>query len=136
MNARQMNTLSWIGKLVAAVIMLQTLFYKFTAAAESVFIFTKLGVEPWGRIMTGIFELIAAVLILVPKTSRIGAIIATIIMTGAIASHIFILGITIMGDKGLLFCLALIVLAASLLIIRIQKLQAMNLYQPSKHIKV
>src|SRR5437868_1367625 len=65
----------WILRLLAAAIMLQTLFFKFSGAEESIYIFSKLGMEPWGRIGTGVMELIASILILIPRTTGIGAII-------------------------------------------------------------
>ena len=48
---------SWALRLIVAVILLQTLFFKFSAAKESVYIFSTLGMEPWGRIGSGVFEL-------------------------------------------------------------------------------
>ncbi len=92
--------------------MLQTLFFKFSAAPESVAIFSKLGMEPYGRIGTGIIELIAAVLILIPNKSKFGALLGFGTMTGAIASHILVLGIEVNNDGGQLFILALITLVA------------------------
>ncbi|HET8891708.1 MAG TPA: DoxX family protein [Candidatus Angelobacter sp.] len=112
---------AWLLRLVSAGILLQTLFFKFTAAPESVYIFTKVGAEPWGRIGSGVIELIAAVLILVPRTTWLGALVALGVMAGAIVSHLTLLGIEVQGDKGLLFTLALIVFfssAALLLIYR------------------
>ena len=103
----------WLLRLTAAIILLQTLFFKFTGAPESVYIFTKVGAEPWGRIGSGVIELIAAILILVPRTTWLGALIATCVMAGAIASHLTILGIAVEGDKGLLFALALVVFLSS-----------------------
>lgn len=106
MNAS--NTIFWVFKLVAATIMLQTLFFKFTAAPESVYIFSTLGVEPYGRIGTGIIELIASILLLIPRTSFIGAMLGLGTMMGAILSHIFILGIVVQNDGGKLFVLGVI----------------------------
>ncbi|MDF0705921.1 DoxX family protein [Flagellimonas okinawensis] len=97
-----------ILRIVPAVILLQTLFFKFTAAPESVYIFEKLGLEPWGRIGLGILELIIALLILVPKTTWLGALLGIGVMGGAIFSHIFKLGIVVQNDGGMLFILALI----------------------------
>lgn len=74
----------WILRILAALIMLQTLFFKFSGAEESIYIFSKLGMEPWGRIGTGVLELIASVLILFPKTTAWGALIAIGLMGGAI----------------------------------------------------
>ena len=106
---------SWICRVVAAVILLQTLFFKFTGAPESVYIFTKVGLEPWGRIGSGVVELIAAVLILWPGWSWLGAGIALGVIGGAIMSHLTVLGIVVKDDGGLLFILAVIVAACSAL---------------------
>lgn len=107
------TVIPWLLRGIAAVIMLQTLFFKFTAAPESVYIFSTLGIEPWGRIGTGILELIASVLILIPRTTAIGALMAVGIMAGAVLSHIFFLGIAVQGDGGQLFIYALLVLVSS-----------------------
>jgi len=108
---------SWICRGVAAVILLQTLFFKFTGAEESVYIFTKVGLEPFGRYASGVVELVAAVLLLFQCHAWLGALLATGMMTGAIASHLTVLGISVQNDGGLLFCLALIVLLCSLTVL-------------------
>jgi putative oxidoreductase len=100
-------------RLIAAAILLQTLFFKFTGAPESKYIFSTLGIEPWGRLFAGASELVASVLILIPATQFLGAAAALGIMLGALASHIFILGIEVQGDGGLLFALACVVTLAS-----------------------
>jgi len=110
---RPLLLVSWICRIGAAVILLQTLFFKFTAAPESVYIFTRVHAEPWGRIGSGVVELIAAVLILIPRTIWAGALLALGVMVGAIVSHLTVLGIEVMGDGGLLFALALIVFCTS-----------------------
>ena len=107
------TVLSWLLRLTAAAILLQTLFFKFTAAPESVYIFTKVGAEPWGRIGSGIVELIAAALLLTPRFNWLGSLIALGVMAGAILSHLTVLGIEVQGDRGLLFALAIIVFVAS-----------------------
>lgn len=104
---------SWLCRIVAAIILLQTLFFKFTAAPESVYIFTKVGAEPWGRIGSGIVELIAAILLLTPRFVSAGAFLALGVMAGAILSHLTVLGIEVQGDKGLLFFLAITVFVTS-----------------------
>ena len=104
----------WILRIIAAVILLQTLFFKFSGAEESIYIFSALGAEPYGRIATGIAELIAVILILIPRTTWIGALCGVLIMAGAIFSHLLVLGIQIKGDGGLLFGLAIIVFACCL----------------------
>jgi len=112
---------SWVLQLLAAVILFQTLFFKFTGAAESVYIFTKVGAEPWGRIASGIMELVAVVLLLIPATAWLGALISLAAISGAIVSHLTILGIVVQDDGGLLFALALIVFAASLGILYLRR---------------
>jgi hypothetical protein len=112
---------SWVLQLIVAGILLQTLFFKFTGAAESVYIFSRLGVEPWGRIGSGVVELIAAILLLVPATTTVGAALALAVITGAILSHLTVLGIEVQGDGGLLFGLALTVLVASALILGLRR---------------
>jgi uncharacterized membrane protein YphA (DoxX/SURF4 family) len=99
----------WVLKLLAAVIMLQTLFFKFTASEESVYIFSTLGMEPWGRIGTGVMELIASILILLPRTAGIGAVLGIGLMSGALFFHITKLGYEVKGDGGLLFIYASLV---------------------------
>ncbi|WP_421824809.1 DoxX family protein [Flagellimonas oceanensis] len=97
-------------RIVPAVILLQTLFFKFSAAPESVYIFEQLGLEPWGRIGLGVIELIIALLILIPKTTWIGALLGIGIMLGALFSHLTQLGIVVQNDGGTLFILALVTL--------------------------
>jgi uncharacterized membrane protein YphA (DoxX/SURF4 family) len=103
----------WALRLLAAVIMLQTLFFKFTAAPESVYIFSTLGLEPWGRIGIGTLELIASILILIPRTTAFGAVLALGVMGGAIFFHFTKLGIVVQGDGGQLFIYALLVFLSS-----------------------
>lgn len=111
----------WFLRIVASSILLQTLFFKFSGAEESICIFSKLGMEPYGRIGSGIIELVAATLILIPKTTWMGALLACGIMTGAILSHLFILGIAVENDGGLLFVLALIVLLSCIELINLSR---------------
>ena len=111
--SRSARAISVILRLTAAAILLQTLFFKFTGAPESVYIFRSVGAEPWGRIGSGIVELVAAVLLLVPATIPLGALLALGLMLGAIGSHLTVLGIEVMDDGGLLFVLAIVVFAAS-----------------------
>jgi uncharacterized membrane protein YphA (DoxX/SURF4 family) len=106
--------LFWAARIIAVLLLLQTLFFKFTGAPESVEIFSKLGIEPWGRIGTGVLELIAAILILVPTTVWLGSLLAVGLMAGAVFSHLTVLGIEVQGDGGQLFAYAIIVLLCSL----------------------
>jgi len=115
------SLIAWVCRITAAVILLQTLFFKFSAAPESVYIFTKVGLEPWGRIGSGVAELIAAILILVPRTTWLGAGLALGVMAGAILSHLTVLGIVVMDDGGLLFGLAIAVAACSVALLFLQR---------------
>lgn len=88
----------WIFRVLAALIMLQTLYFKFSAHPQSVHLFTILGMEPWGRIGTGVLELIASLLILYPRTTGYGAVLGLGLMSGAIFFHLTKLGIKFDGD--------------------------------------
>jgi hypothetical protein len=128
---------SWICRILAAIILLQTLFFKFTAAPESVYIFTKLGtfihthipfasiapVEVSGRIGSGIMELIAAALLLTPRFVWAGAVLAMAATGGAIVSHLTFLGIEVQGDKGILFFLAIAVFVTSAIALFLHRMQ-------------
>lgn len=111
------NVLLWICKIIAAAILLQTLYFKFTGSPEYVHVFLQVGMEPEGRFATGIAELVAAILLLIPKTSFFGALLAFFIMIGAVATHVLILGIEVEGDSGLLFAYAVIASVTSAYII-------------------
>ncbi len=117
------NITSWIAQLVVAVILLQTLFFKFTGAPESVHIFEQLGAEPWGRIGSGIAELIAGVLLLVPATAATGAVLALGIISGAIVSHLTVLGIVVQDDGGTLFILACVVFVGAAIVAFLRRRQ-------------
>jgi uncharacterized membrane protein YphA (DoxX/SURF4 family) len=117
----------WIVKLIAVVILVQTLYFKFTGAEESVYIFTTLGIEPFGRIGSGIVELIASILILIPRTTLLGALLGLGTMLGAIFSHLFILGIEVKNDGGTLFILAIITFICCSILIFSKKHKIPNL---------
>lgn len=108
---------------MAALIMLQSLFFKFSAAPESVYIFSVLGMEPWGRIGIGTLELIASVLILLPSAMATGAALAMGLMSGAIYFHLMRLGIVVQNDSGQLFAYACIVLLCSLALLYLHRAQ-------------
>jgi uncharacterized membrane protein YphA (DoxX/SURF4 family) len=107
------NFVYWGARILAAFILLQTLFFKFTASPESVYIFTKVGIEPWGRILVGILELVAGVLLIISVTAWMGATLALGLMAGAVGMHLTLLGIEVMDDGGYLFFLALTVAICS-----------------------
>ena len=106
-------SLYWSARLIAVIILVQTLFFKFSGAAESIYIFTTVGMEPWGRVGIGILELIAAAMLLFNKTAWFGAFLALGLMLGAIGMHLTKLGISVQGDGGYLFFLAVLVAVCS-----------------------
>ena len=115
-HSRTFVTTSWILRLIVAVILLQTLFFKFSAAKQSIYIFSTLGAEPWGRIASGIFELIASILLFIPSTTTVGAVMALAATGSAILFHVTCLGIALtpVGDHGELFALAVVVTVCSI----------------------
>src|SRR5688572_8317305 len=117
----KLQILSWVLQVAVAGILLQTLFFKFTGAEESVYIFSTLGAEPAGRIGSGVVELAAAVLLLIPTTVPVGAALAIGVMSGAILSHLTILGIEVKGDGGLLFALALTVWVSAAVVLFLRR---------------
>lgn len=119
--SKALSILSWLLRITAAVILAQTLFFKFTAAPESVYIFDKVGLGAPGRIGSGIAELIAAILLLIPGTVWLGAGLALAVMGGAIMSHLTVLGIVVMNDHGLLFGLAITVALCSAILLLIHR---------------
>ena len=108
-----------ILKIVISIILIQTLFFKFSGAQESVDLFTKIVGEDEAtmRIGTGILELIASILLFIPKRTWLGAILAFSIMGGAIMSHLTIIGIAHNNDSGALFFSAIIVLIFSFILL-------------------
>jgi putative oxidoreductase len=118
---KSFRIIDWILRLTAAVILAQTLWFKFTAAPESVYIFNKVGLGAPGRIGSGIAELIAAILLVIPRTAWLGAVLALGVMGGAIMSHLTILGIDVMGDHGELFGLALTVAICSAIVLFLRR---------------
>lgn len=109
-----------ISAIIAAIIFLQTLYFKFTAAPESVYIFNQLGLEPYGRIGTGVLELIISLLLIFKKTSLFGSIVGLTVISGAIMSHVLVLGVEVQNDGGLLFGLAILVFILLLINLTLQ----------------
>jgi len=118
---KTLRTIDWILRLTAAVILVQTLWFKFTAAPESVYIFDKVGLGAPGRIGSGIAELISAILLVIPRTAWLGAILALGVMGGAIMSHLTVLGIVVMDDHGDLFGLALTVALCAAIVLFVRR---------------
>jgi len=112
---------SWICRSIAAAIMLETLFFKFTGAPESVYIFTKMSLESWWRYGQGIWEFIAAILLLTPRVGWAGGILTLGAMGAAIVSHLTVLGIQIQGDHGLLFVMAIVTFCSGFVVTYIHR---------------
>lgn len=107
----------WFAQITVALIFLQTLYFKFTGSVESVWIFSMLGIEPWGRYLTGILELCAVFLLFFPVTAWYGAALALCIIIPALLFHFTTLGLVVQNDKSLLFGLALTIAFLSSLVI-------------------
>ena len=118
-QSKALKIVDWIVRIVVAVILLQTLYFKFSGAKESVYIFTTLGAEPWGRIGSGVVELIASLFLLVPRTAAFGALLVFGTACGAIFSHLTKLGLAIpaVDDHGELFGLAITIFLGSLIVL-------------------
>ncbi|MEO6316128.1 MAG: DoxX family protein [Chitinophagaceae bacterium] len=116
---------TWLLRILAAYIMLQTLYFKFTGHEQSIRLFTMLGMEPWGRIGTGIFELIASLLILDKRTTGWGAALGTGLMAGAIFFHLTKLGLKFDGDYGL-FTMAVLAFISCFILLIIYRNQLLN----------
>ncbi|MBS1687366.1 MAG: DoxX family protein [Bacteroidetes bacterium] len=127
MNAK--NIFYWLLRIVAAYILLQTLSFKFGAKPESIYIFTKVGMEPWGRIGSGIVELIASILLLVPRTTAWGALLALGTMSGAIFFHLTILGVEVMNDGGQLFFMGITVWLCCAILLIAYRRQILRLFR-------
>jgi hypothetical protein len=119
----------WIARGLAALILLQTLYFKFTASPESVYIFRTVGMEPWGRIGVGVLELTASVLILISATAWLGATLALALMAGALGMHLTWLGIEVRGDGGQLFIYALIVAVCSVYVLWTNREKIVSLFR-------
>ena len=115
------HILLWIFRILAALIMLQTLYFKFSAHPQSVHLFTILGMEPWGRIGTGVLELIASILILYLRTTGYGALLGLALMSGAIFFHLTKLGIKFDGDYGLFTYAVLAFISCAVLVLFYRK---------------
>ncbi|MDZ4868660.1 MAG: hypothetical protein SGI91_15170 [Alphaproteobacteria bacterium] len=114
MTTRSRSIALFVLSAYIAFVFVQSLFFKFTGSVESIFIFSTLrdwsGIglfEPFGRFFIGASELVASILLFIPRTRIFGAGMALGIISGAIVFHLFTpLGVEIMGDGGLLFTLA------------------------------
>ncbi|AOP36641.1 DoxX-like family protein [Leptospira tipperaryensis] len=120
-NLSKKNLILVSLRILVALIFLQTLFFKFTGAPESVAIFSKLGTEPWGRIGTGVLELFASVLLFIPGLGWSGSLLGAGLMSGAILSHLFVIGIEQENDGGFLFLLALTSAAACFVLLWLER---------------
>lgn len=121
-----------ISSILVAILFLQTLYFKFSGAPESVYIFTELGMEPYGRIGTGIIELLVAALLVIRSTSFIGAIVGLGVITGAILSHLFVLGIVVQDDGGLLFGMAVLIFVLLTISLILQKDKLIQLLKSTR----
>jgi uncharacterized membrane protein YphA (DoxX/SURF4 family) len=117
-----LTILRWL----TALILLQTLYFKFTASAESVYIFTAMDMEPWGRIGSGVAEAIIAILIMFNRTTYLAAIGGVVIMTGALYAHVAVIGYEVMGDNGMLFGMAVFVFLSCQVLLLVNRNQVID----------
>jgi uncharacterized membrane protein YphA (DoxX/SURF4 family) len=103
----------WSLRLVPAAILAIAVPAKFIGDPGTVAIFTQLGAEPTGRVATGVFELVAVVLLLVPGVTIYGALFTAGLMSGAILSHLAVLGVAPDGDPSMFVMAAVAFMAAS-----------------------
>ena len=122
-------------RIIIAVTLIQTLRFKLTAHPDSVYIFTKVGLEPIGRIGIGIIELIAGILLLINKRAWLGAAITIGVISGAVIMHLTSLGIEINNDGGILFLTAVFILISSIVIFYTQR-KSIPYINKKKEIKV
>ncbi len=126
-----MVIIAWVCQLIMVAILAQTLFFKFTFAPETQYIFARIGGRP-AATLAGLAELACVILLLVPQTSVLGALASLAVMAGALLTHVFVIGITWddpvtkTSDNGVLFGLALAValLGAVVTILRREQLSA------------
>lgn len=124
--SRSAGFISWLFQILSAIILLQTLYFKFSGAQETVYIFETVGMEPWGRYASGLVELISGLLLLIPGLSWLGALMALLVISVALFFHITILGTEIMGDGGALFYLATTVFISCIAIIWIRRVELVS----------
>jgi hypothetical protein len=121
-RAAWIRLIPWAAQVVVALILAQTLFFKFTYASETQVIFADRGGRP-AATAVGLVELLCAILLLVPRTAALGAALALLVINGAIFTHVTSLGIQVVdpatgeGDGGLLFGLAVLVAVGSAVVL-------------------
>jgi uncharacterized membrane protein YphA (DoxX/SURF4 family) len=128
--------LLWVLRIIAAYILLQTLRFKFLGLPESVYIFTKVGMEPWGRIGSGVVELVAAILLLIPATTAWGAFFAIGTLSGAIFFHLTTLGIEVQGDHGQLFYMGIATWLFCAILLLVYREQLLRFLPPNLRTKL
>lgn len=128
-TSRTAGFISWLFQILSAIILLQTLYFKFTGAPETIHIFESVGMEPWGRYVSGIIELISGILLLIPGLSWLGALLGLTVISVALFFHITVLGVEVMGDGGALFYLAATVFISCLSIIWIRRVEIGSLFK-------
>jgi hypothetical protein len=112
----------WAAQVLVALILAQTLFFKFTYAPETQVIFADRGGRP-AATFVGVIELLCVILLLMSRTAAIGAALSLLVISGAIFTHLTSLGIQVVdpatgeGDGGLLFGLAVVVALGSAVVL-------------------
>jgi hypothetical protein len=123
------HKISFTLRLLVAIILLQSLYFKFGSHEQAIHIFSTLGVEPWGRFLLGGIELVLAIAILLPTTKSIANTLTGMLMIGAVGAHLFTpLGIVVrwngQNDGGQLFIMGVAVIILCVIEIGIEKSNA------------
>lgn len=90
-TGRPLDFLLWCVQALLALVFANASWAKLTGNPEMVALFAAVGVGQWLRYVTAILELIGALLIMVPRTRRVGAALLATVMLGALTAHLFIL---------------------------------------------
>jgi uncharacterized membrane protein YphA (DoxX/SURF4 family) len=87
-----MNVVLWVLQIGAAGMFLMAGFFKLSGNEQVVGVFEAIGLGQWFRYLTGALEVGGAILLLIPRTSGLGALMLAGVMVGAVVTHLFIIG--------------------------------------------
>ncbi len=87
-----MNVVLWVLQISAAGMFLMVGFLKLSGNAQMVGLFEAIGIGQWFRYLTGTLEVAGAILLLIPRTSGLGAFMLAGVMAAAVMTHLFIVG--------------------------------------------
>ena len=103
----------WVCQVIAAAVMVAAGFIKLQGGPVDIFIFEKLGMEPFGRYLITVLEFTAGILLVWPSFSVLGALLSVGTMIGASIAHATVLGFSVQGDGGMHVGLLVLVFVTS-----------------------